>query len=107
MRRREFVTLLGGAALCSLPVRAQQPGAIQVIGFINGQTPAEFCLAVFHRGLNETGYVEHRNVGIEYRWAGGHDPQLARSSSPTPGAVEAGLTAGIAKPDYNRSRNVG
>jgi ABC-type uncharacterized transport system substrate-binding protein len=51
---------------------------VPVIGFLNGQSPAEYegYLAAFRQGLNETGYVEHRNVGIEYRWAGGQYDRL-------------------------------
>jgi putative ABC transport system substrate-binding protein len=74
----DCVTLLGGAAAWPLGAPAQQR-SLPVIGFLHSQTPAGIPERVtgFHRGLAEQGYVEHRNVAIEYRWADGHNDRLA------------------------------
>jgi putative ABC transport system substrate-binding protein len=77
MRRREFITLLGGMAVWPLATHAQE--RVPVIGFLGSAAPE--CLQAFRRGLAEVGFVEGRNVQIEFRWASNQLdrlPQLAQ-----------------------------
>jgi ABC-type uncharacterized transport system substrate-binding protein len=75
LRRRAFVTLLGSAALWPLATRAQQLAAA-VIGFLDGQSPDRHLMMAFRQALKDAGYVDGRNVAIEYRSANGHTDRL-------------------------------
>ena len=70
MRRRQFIVLLAGAVAWPAVVRAQQP-TTPVVGFMSGRSPddSSHLVAAFHQGLGETGFVEGKNVTVEYRWA--------------------------------------
>ena len=73
--RREFITLLGGAAVWPFAARAQQR-ALRVVGYLSGREANDNLEAAFHLGLKEAGFVEGQNVRLEYRWAQGQYDRL-------------------------------
>ena len=77
MRRRELITLLGGAATWPLVARAQQ-AAIPVVGFMSGRSPEDSAriASAFRQGLADAGFIEGQTVNIEYRWANGDSDKL-------------------------------
>ena len=80
MRRREFIALLGsGVAVWPLAARAQQPAKLPTIGFLGGTSPSVVSqsVAAFVQRLRELGWVEGRNVAIEYRWSQGRQERVA------------------------------
>src|SRR5262249_20089723 len=100
MKRREFITLLGGAASWPFAARAQQR-AFPVIGLLSSRSPAVDTplIAVIRQALNETGLIEGQNVTLDYRWAEGQYDRLA--------GVAADLVRPSGRHCYNSWRDIG
>src|SRR5262249_48009955 len=79
MRRREFITIVGGAATWPLPARAQQPAKLPTVGFLGTTTPSAWSqwVAAFVQRLRDFGWIEGRTIAVEYRWAEGRDERFA------------------------------
>jgi hypothetical protein len=106
LRRRDFITLLGGAAAAwPLATRAQQ-AAMPVIGFLSSRSPSESADVVtgFRKGLGEVGFVEGQNAVIAFRWAEGRYEQLPALASELVGLRVAVLFAGLPQRSRPRQR---
>jgi ABC-type uncharacterized transport system substrate-binding protein len=110
IERREFITLLGGAAAaCPLAARAQQPAKLPTIGFLGAATPSSWSqwTSAFVQRLRELGWIEGRNVAIEYRWAEGRNERFGEIAAEFVRLkVDVIVTAGSAVPAAKQASSV-
>ena len=83
MRRRELITLLGGAAIAGSAAAHAQQGVMPIVGFLSSRSPGDSSevVAAFHKGLRQMGFVEGQNTVIAFRWAEGHYDRLPKLAS--------------------------
>src|SRR2546425_7520783 len=111
MRRREFISLLGGAAAAAWPLaaRAQQPGKLPTIGFLGGSTPSAESqrVAAFVQRLRELGWIEGRTIAIDYRWAEGRTERYTEIAAELVRLkVDVIVTSGAAVPAARQATSV-
>jgi putative tryptophan/tyrosine transport system substrate-binding protein len=104
MKRREFITLLGGAVACALGASAThaQQSVTPVVGYLSVRSNDNYLVEALRRGLRETGYVEGQNVAVEYRWAMGRYDRMPAMAAETRSAA-----AGRPRYGWWRARGAG
>ena len=108
MRRRNFISLVGAAAAWPLAVRAQQPAKPPTIGFLGGSTPSLWSawVSAFVQRLRELGWVEGRNVAIEYRWAEERNERYTKAANRKVLAARAQQKVATAQTETEVASNV-